>query len=253
MNKKKTNHKIRWIAAAIAFVLVMACCYGGYAYINHYYHANGRAEEALESDRTVTVSYPDKNTVVFMPEEVHSGLIFYPGGKVEYTAYAPLMHELAENGVLCIVPHVTWNLAILDVNAADGYKEQFPEVEHWYLGGHSLGGSAAAMYAADHAEEYDGLILLASYSTDDLRDSGLSVLSVYGENDGVLNRDKYADYRDNLPADYTEFVIDGGCHAFFGSYGAQKGDGTPAITPEEQVATTVDYICWFINNDIFSA
>ena len=32
--------------------------------------------------------------------------------------------------------------AVLDVNAAAGIPEAFPEVSRWYIGGHSLGGSS---------------------------------------------------------------------------------------------------------------
>ena len=121
------------------------------------------------------------------------------------------------------------------MNAADGIAGQYPDIDAWYIGGHSLGGAMAAAYAADHSGELDGLILLAAYSTKDLSGSGLEVLSVYGSEDRVLDLEKYREYRKNLPDGVAEIVIDGGCHAGFGSYGPQKGDGTPAITNEEQI------------------
>ena len=110
------------------------------------------------------------------------------------------------------------------------------------MSGHSLGGSMAASYLSRHPDDFEGLILLAAYSTADLKDSGLSVLSVYGSEDGVMNRNSYETYRENLPADFTEFIIPGGCHAYFGCYGAQKGDGTPEITNEEQIQLTAEAI-----------
>lgn len=67
---------------------------------------------------------------------------------------------------------------------------------------------------------------------------------VYVSEDGVLNRKKYEADRTNLPQDTTETVIDGGCHAGFGSYGAQKGDGTPAISAEEQQQTADALAAW---------
>ena len=166
------------------------------------------------------------------------GFIFYPGGKVEHTAYAPLMRACAERGVLCVLIRMPFNLAVFNINGADGIPEQFPEVAHWYLGGHSLGGAMAASYAADHADELDGLVLLAAYSTRDLTKSGLAVLSIYGSEDGVLDMKKYEKYRSNLPHDTSEVVIDGGCHASFGRYGAQAGDGTPTISSDEQISRT---------------
>ena len=100
----------------------------------------------------------------------------------------------------------------------------------------------AAGYAADHSNELDGLILLAAYSTKDLNGSGLEVLSVYGSEDRVLNRERYEEYRGHLPSEAAEIVIEGGCHAGFGSYGPQEGDGTPTITGEEQVMRTASEI-----------
>ena len=100
----------------------------------------------------------------------------------------------------------------------------------------------AASYLASHTEDFDGLILLGSYSTADLSESGLSVLSVYGSEDGVLNREKYAEYKPNLPEGFTETVIEGGNHAYFGAYGEQEGDGTATVTPAEQVRQTAEAI-----------
>ncbi len=119
-------------------------------------------------------------------------------------------------------------------------------VTDWYIGGHSLGG-AMAHYAAKHTDELDGLVLLAAYSTAALTDSGLRVYAAYGSEDGVLNREKYEADRTNLPQDTTETVIDGGCHAGFGSYGAQKGDGTPTISAEEQQRQTADALAAWMN------
>ena len=121
------------------------------------------------------------------------------------------------------------------------------EVTDWYIGGHSLGGAMAASYAAKHTDELDGLVLLAAYSTADLTDSGLRVYAAYGSEDGVLNREKYEADRINLPQDTTETVIDGGCHAGFGSYGAQKGDGAPVISAEEQQQQTSDALAAWMN------
>ena len=128
-----------------------------------------------------------------------------------------------------------------------GIPERFSDITDWYIGGHSLGGAMAASYAAKHTDELDGLVLLAAYSTADLTDSGLRVYSTYSSEDGVLNREKYEADRINLPQDTTETVIDGGCHAGFGSYGAQKGDGAPVISAEEQQQQTADALAAWMN------
>lgn len=237
---KKSNLSKK--TAAMALMVCICLFTVGFVYINDYYRPTEQALAALNSTEQVEVSYLEDGTLVFKPVESNKGLIFYPGGKVAYEAYAPLMQALAEQGILCVLPEMPCNLAVLDMDAAEGISEQFPEVTDWYLGGHSLGGSMAASYVAENATEYKGLILLASYSTADIADSGLQVLSVYGSEDKVLNLEKYEEYRSNLPGDTVEYVIEGGCHAFFGSYGAQEGDGVPTITEEEQLQKTVDFI-----------
>ena len=245
MKTKRSHPKLR-IALAVIFAVVLICAAAFAVYVNIYYHAEPAAVQAMAPDGAVSVYELKDGVTVFAPEEPSAGFIFYPGGKVEHTAYAPLLRACAELGVLCVLIRMPFNLAVFNINGASGIPEQFPDVDHWYLGGHSLGGAMAASYAADHTDELDGLVLLAAYSTRDLTGSGLAVLSVYGSEDGVLDMEKYEQYRSNLPAGTSEVVIDGGCHAGFGRYGAQAGDGTPAISSDEQIDRTVEEIARII-------
>ena len=226
----------------MSVILCLASIVGACAiYLGDYYLANHEAIGAFLPQGTTWKEEPD-GTIVFEPEGATKGFIFYPGGKVEYTAYIPLMQACAEKGILCVLVEMPFNLAVLDVNAADGIQEEYPEIEEWYIGGHSLGGSMAASYLADHVEDYEGLILLSSYSTADLSDTNLAVLSIFGSEDRVMNREKYEESKSNLPSNFTEYIIDGGCHAYFGMYGAQDGDGEPTVTNEEQIRLTVEHI-----------
>ena len=167
---------------------------------------------------------------------------------MEAAAYAPLLQACAQRGILCALVRMPANLAVLDINAADGLQQEHTEISDWYMAGHSLGGAMAASYAANHAGEYAGLILLAAYSTQDLTQTPLRALSVYGTEDGVLDRDAYSENRINLPTDTVELVLDGGCHAQFGSYGTQEGDGVPTISAEEQIQQTTDAVINFIEH-----
>ena len=236
----KRKRKIFIVTSSI--VLVLAIVIGACTiYLGDYYHANNEAIGAFLPQGTTWNEEPD-GTIVFEPEGATKGFIFYPGGKVEYTAYIPLMQVCAEQGILCVLVEMPFNLAVFDVNAADGIQNEYPKIEEWYIGGHSLGGSMAASYLENNAEDYEGLILLGSYSTADLSDTELDVLSIHGSEDKVMNHGKYADSKANLPDDFTEIVIDGGCHAYFGMYGAQDGDGTPTITNEEQIYKTASEV-----------
>ena len=160
-NQKKKSFPRRAFLCLLAVLLAVCIAFG--IYVSDYYHTDPAAEDALVSDDVVSVTKQNGNWV-FVPESPTAGLIFYPGDKVENTAYAPLLHDLAEDGILCVLVKMPCNLAVLNRNAADGIPECFPEVTDWYIGGHSLGGAMAASYAAKHTDELDGLVLLAAFN-----------------------------------------------------------------------------------------
>lgn len=229
----------------------LVSCISFAVYVGDYYHTDEAAVQAMVPHDSLSISRTGGDTIVFAPDESKVELIFYPGGKVEYTAYAPLVRACAEQGILCVLLlKMPCNLAVLDVNAADGIAGQYPEISPLYIGGCPLGGAMAAAYAAAHGDAFDGLILLAAYSTSDLRDTGLEVLSIYGTEDKVLDLEKYEKYRENLPAGAIETVIDGGCHSGFGCYGPQEGDGTPMISSEEQIVLAAREIVALVQNNL---
>lgn len=229
-----------WIAAFTVLCVLGLLAAGFGAYVSNAYEAAPEAQALLESGKSgaVQIFQEDDRRIVAAPKQPEAGLVFYPGGKVEPEAYVPLMDALAQRGILCVLVKMPCNLAVFDADAADGIPAQFPEIKRWYIGGHSLGGAMAASYAAGHADGLEGLLLLAAYSTEDLSGTGLRALSLYGSEDGVLNREKYGECRKNLPADTQEIVIEGGCHAYFGMYGEQEGDNKALISPREQMEET---------------
>ena len=244
MKNKKTRKII--IGAIIAVIVVAIVC-KCFSFVNNYYMATDEAWTFMnEPAEGVKVEYVD-NTILFEPENPVAGFIFYPGGLVETEAYAPLMEQLAEQGIFGVIVEMPHYLAMFDANGARGIQEKYPEIDKWYIGGHSLGGAMASLYADRHQSEYEGLILLAAYSTKDLTDEpAVATLSIRGSEDGVLNMEKYEECKANLPSDFEEVVIEGGCHGYFGDYGMQAGDGEPSISVQEQTSETVDAIVDFI-------
>lgn len=237
----KKRMKIILLTAAVFCLTAFAACA---VYINDDYPALPAAEAIPVSD-DISITTAENGDMIFSPESPTAGLIFYPGGKVEHTAYTPLMLACANRGILCVLTEMPFRLAVLDINAAEGIRESYPEIDVWYIGGHSLGGSMAASYLESHPDDFAGLILLASYSAADLSSANLTVLSVYGSEDRVLDLEKYEENKANLPPSFTELVIEGGNHAGFGMYGKQDGDGTAAISAEEQITQTADLIAAF--------
>ena len=240
------KHKKLYITLIVIAAVLLAAAVAFTVYVCDYYHADLAAIGASPFGQGVIREEREDFTVFYPADTPVAGLIFYPGGKVEHTAYTPLMQALAEQGVLCVLVEMPLRLAVLDIDAADGIQAQFPTVSRWYMGGHSLGGSMAASYLEEHAAEYEGLLLLAAYSATDLSHTELRVLSVYGERDGVLNRESYAEGKSALPADFTEYVIAGGNHAGFGMYGAQEGDGEATLSAVEQIRLTAARFAAFL-------
>ena len=242
--------KTRRIVCIGSVVLVLALLVGGCAaYLADDYPADGEAIAAFVADLSVPCNESTRGVLTYGSPDASVGFIFYPGGKVDFRAYEPLMAALASEGVFCVLLQMPFQLAVLDVNAAQGIAEEYPAVDQWYLGGHSLGGSMAAAYLEANFSEFAGLVLLGSYSTADLSQTPLRVLSLYGSEDRVMNREKYDRYKSNLPDALTEIVLEGGCHAGFGMYGAQKGDGVPTVSTEEQIDRSADLIFSFMQGE----
>ncbi len=234
----------KWQKLLMILLAVVLAVMGVFSlYAGNYYHADLEAVQVMSLDTSYEkMERLDDGSLVFYPEEYDTGIIFYPGGKVEVNAYMTLMEYCAQEGILCVLMPMPFNLAVLAPDAAAAIPEQLPEVEQWYMAGHSLGGSMAASFASE-TDWVEGLILLAAYSTEDV--THLPVLSIYGSEDGVLNLEKYEKYRSNLPADCVEVILEGGNHGYFGVYGEQKGDGTAAITNLEQIVQTARLIAEF--------
>ncbi len=161
----------------------------------------------------------------------------YPGGKVPAAAYGPLAQSIAGAGYLVVITPMPFNLAVFGVGAADAVLAAHPEVTAWALAGHSLGGSMAAQYLADHAGRagnVTGLVLWASYPATDLSALDLWVVSIDGTLDSGAARMSGPEARAALPPDAVFVPIEGGNHEQMGSYTGQPNDPPAAIGRAEQ-------------------
>ena len=237
------NKKIKIALYIILALIILIVCLSVW-YVNDYSHADASVNTYLNGTSNVSVEKVDNGLFLDGPGN-DSALIFYPGAKIEYISYLPLFMELANDGVDCFIGEMPGNLAFLGADSADsiigGDKYSYDE---WYISGHSLGGVAASSYATNHKDKISGLILLASYPVDDM--GNMSVLSIYGSNDKTLNKETYDESKSLMDNNLTEYVINGGNHAQFGSYGNQSGDGIATISPENQRDQTEKAILDFI-------
>lgn len=239
LNKNSKNAIRIMVIAIIAAVVVCA----GLFYVNDYYKATETAKKAMLGNEEIEVVEEDGYYIFSSKDnmvDTEKGIVFYPGGKVEETAYAPMLLELAENGYEVYLVKMPAKLAIFGRNAAEDIMTEADHIEEWTMMGHSLGGAMAASFSASHDEAVDSLVLLAAYSTENLKNADIQVYSFYGSEDEVLNMEKYEEYHENLPETAVEAVIEGGNHAYYAHYGEQDGDGKATITREEQQESVLD-------------
>ena len=231
---------------ALGLVVVVALIVVGFvAWAETPLGPSPEAITALQSDANVTVT--TDNFITFQPVNLKpsTAFIFYPGGRVDYRSYAAPLRAIAEQGYLVVLVPVRLNLAFFDINAAEPVFAAHPEITRWVVGGHSLGGVAASLFAGKHSE-VSGLVFWASYPADDsIKDSDLRVLSIYGTKD-MAGMSKFDETASLNPADTQYVVIDGGNHAQFGNYGAQPGDNEATISRAEQQSQIVEAVVSFL-------
>ena len=199
------------------------------------------AMAALKSDAQVQVE--TSPWLIFQPagRQPDTGLILYPGGRVDQRAYAPTARAIAAGGYLVVTVPMPLNLAVLAPDRAAEVIAAYPAVQHWVVGGHSLGGAMASRFAASHPDAVQGLVLWAAYpdASDDLSRRDLRVVSVYGTRDGLATGAQIEASQRLLPATTLWVAIEGGNHAQFGWYGPQAGDSQASISRSSQQDQTV--------------
>ena len=237
MRGKRMSRRKKWLVAGGIVFLVLAILAGVFFwYVSDYYRAEDVALEVLAQDSGITVQ--DNLTILSPTSPTDTAIIFYPGAKVEAEAYLPLLDQIRQTGVTCILVHMPFHMAIFDADAAQEVMAKFPEIQHRYMAGHSMGGAMASKFASDHPDQVDGLILMGAYIYGDYPEE--KTLTIYGS----LNQS----VEDHI--DYTENIveIEGGNHAQFGNYGPQRGDLPAAISAQEQQAQTVAAIAVFLES-----
>jgi len=238
-NQIKKQSKTKWILlAVIAVIIILIGAF--YIYTLDYYRATDDVHQLINSQKQ-RIEVNDK-IIVVKPQATNDkeiGLIFYPGGKVEAIAYLPLLYQLSQKGITCFLTEMPFNLAVFKVDAAERVFEENPDINTWFIAGHSLGGAMASNYMKRNYNKVAGMILLGAYP---INDANVPTLAIYGSQDIMLDLTKLEDTENKLE-------ISGGNHAYFGNYGEQKGDGQASISREEQQAITVEKMMAFINEE----
>jgi predicted esterase len=235
MMKKSRSGFLKWLLAVFGIVLIAAILWG-IQWATYARPPLPEAIESLESDDLVQIT--DEPWLTFSPRQStpNTGFIFYPGGRVDPRGYASLMHEIASNGYLVIVPEMPINMAVFNSNVASEIIDYYSEINHWAIGGHSVGGAMAAQYTAKHPDVIDGLAIWASYppNSADLSSLDIPVVSIYGSREVRVNDTSVGERKHLLPEDTRYIRIEGGDHHQFGSYKINPDDHLATISRETQ-------------------
>lgn len=191
------------------------------------------------------VSLVDGDMVLeFLPTttQVDTGLIFFCGSGIAAEAYAPLLHPIAEEGHRVCIVRLPWRFAPMEshrqeaIDRAIRLIQDYPEISHWVVSGHSLGGALACRAVKSKISGVSGVVLLGTThpKTDDLSWSSTPVTKVYASKDGIAPPEVVLANKKLLPSSTTWVEIKGGNHSQFGHYGHQLLDGTPTISRSDQ-------------------
>lgn len=234
---RRRARAIGWGAlAALALAMV-----GFLIWANTPYRAERAPVIAVWANPAVEVQYLDEGILMTPAADATdlpanpTGLVFVPGARVEaHASMFQLSGVVEQHGVTVLITEPTLNLAFFDTRSLAQFTTAAPEVDRWFVGGHSLGGVRACLMTP--GSDAAGLVLFGSYCANDLSGSGLEVLSVAGENDALSTPAIIEQNAGMLPADARFVTIAGANHASFGDYGAQAGDGERTITSEQMRA-----------------
>lgn len=237
----KRKYKILFVSSILVVLLLL-----GSLFLVHNKTYQPLNESLKESSSTNHYTVEEtQDAIIFQPlteeKQQTTSVLFYQGGLVEEKSYSSIAAKLASKGYPVYLVKHPLNLAVTDKNKAEDILSD-EKIQNYVIGGHSLGGVMASRFANEEAtEQLKGVFLLASYPDEKgrLDDSSLSVISIIGSNDGVLDEEAYQNGKVYLPDSTLFYTIQGGNHAGFGDYGHQEGDKKAAIPPEQQQEETV--------------
>ena len=233
---KKSHHQLwKWLLPILGVIIIVTLLWG-IQWATYARPPLPEAINALESDNLVWIT--NEPWLTFSPRQSTpiTGFVFYPGGRIDPRGYALLMREIASEGYLVVVPEMPINMAVFNSNIASDIIAYFPEINHWVIGGHSVGGTMAAQYTAKHSEAIEGLAIWASYPANNANLSSLDipVVSIYGSRELKVNDTSVGERKHLLPEDTLYIRIEGGDHHQFGSYEINPADHLATISRESQ-------------------
>lgn len=114
MKQKKLSFFKKVLLGIVVLLVLLAGAF--FWYVSDYYRAEDIAVSVLAQDDGITVQ--DNLTILSPSSPTDTAVIFYPGAKVETIAYLPLLDQIRQTGVTCILVDMPFHMAIFDTDAA---------------------------------------------------------------------------------------------------------------------------------------
>lgn len=236
MEKMNNSRRIKRIIIGLVIVLLTIIAIWGIQWATYARPPLSESIVAMESDDLVTITHDPWLTFTPKDNSLATGLIFYPGGRVDPRSYSTLAREIAEEGYMVVIPKMPINMAVFAPNIADKIIAFHNDLDHWAIGGHSVGGTMAVRFTDKNPEKIEGLAIWASYpaKSNNISDMDIPVVSIYGSREETVT-DISVGKRAHLLPDDTHYIrIEGGDHHQFGSYQIKPKNHLATISRESQ-------------------
>ena len=238
MNKQNRKKKIWMIAAIVIAVMLLVAAF--------FY------TPALPEAAEIAKQMKDVDGDLYFYGDSGVGFIIYPGAKADERSYAYIAQQLNAEGHTAVIPNIPLHMSVWGPEQGLEIIEDNPEVEKWFLIGHSLGGLPISQIAAKQPEKLEGIAFVASLMICDLSDTDLSAIRITAEHDGVMPDKMMESNLDYLPENSTSVMIEGANHNQFGAYWHPGFDGKATITWKEQQDQMISLILDFFDEQIHS-
>ncbi|MDX2142886.1 MAG: alpha/beta hydrolase [Rhodospirillaceae bacterium] len=244
----KALRALRWTATVV--VTLVALTFAALWQQKYARHADASplAIAAATPDDEVKVEFGEYLTFRPLRGPERLGVIFYPGAFTDIRGYAPTLRSVAAAGYRVIAVPMPFELAILSTDRAAGVLAANADMKHWAIIGHSVGGTAAAIFANAHRDALDGVIIWDSFPPTfaSLADWQKPVWQIHRAKLDGAPPETFARQRHLFPPGSRWVPIPGGIHMNFGAFsgGGYKEDWAPEIDQSAQhklvVAATLE-------------
>ncbi len=248
--KKRTKIILFSILAVVLLVI------GGGAY--YIVQSAPVSETELSQAEIDTFSFEKKEGYLYFQSDhknARTGIIIYQGARFEPLNYSRIANELQKMGYDVFISAMPFNWAFFNINLAGDIIDAYPQIDNWFVGGHSLGGAMASSFVQKHdIDSIKGMFFLASYPVSDFSQTDIPMLYLFAENDGLVNEEDIKKAEANLSTSNANRVetIFGGNHSQFGNVKTQSGDNPATISGKEQQKEVVYLLDDWISGMIYT-